>query len=454
MRQLFAFLAGLFFTINIQAQQAAAQLAFEEAETLYNELHAAKLPSNQRIDQIDKVNQKLNEVEKIVGEKPKTLYLRALANNSCFEYLNEQALYTSKIAERYFTALEVSRKSAGRYMQLKQNEEVDERYREMKKIIDNLQKYPKDRKSWQKEKQAREAQIAKAEKEKEARKEQSLAEIKRYDENKDRYYREIAPKIDAWDYKEGISIGMDFNELQQSKKDWFKGHRIGTTGSYHKNKYKKYERDLLADVVIDNDNKVICYRFQVFNSKDFSKNPITEDLEKLIQSLKKYFGEDLILEKYQKLYPFYVIKSPYANHKIIIETDLSSISLTKLNNSFTDPYSFKDVIEAGESAVDPGFLERYFGDYKNGTLRYAISRKDDMPLLELNVDADPKTYYFLLKKDKNEFVSNYYLDAPGDYGIRKRHYYDKNGFSMRFDLKSGKMIVILENKEYVFLKEY
>jgi hypothetical protein len=455
MKQFFTFLAGFFFAVNIQAQQAAAQLAFEEAETLYNELKAVKLPSNQRIDQIEKVNQKLNEVEKIVGEKPKTLYLRALANNSCFDYLNEEALYNSKTAERYFTALELSRKSAGRYLQLKQNDEVDDRYREMKKILDDLQKFPNDRKTWQKEKQAREAETAKAEKDKESRKEQFLTRIKQYDEDKDRYYREIAPKIDAWEYKEGIKIGMDFNELQQNKKEWFKGHRISATGSSLKNKYKKHEKDLFADVVVDKDNRVVCYSFQVFNSKNFFDNPITEDLDKLILSLKKYFGEDLILEKYEKLYPFYVIKSPYAINKIVIETDPNSISLTKISNSLTDSYSFKDVILAGESAVDPDFLERYLGDYINGKLRYNISRKDDMPLLELNVDDDPKTYYFLLNKDKNQFDSRYYLDAPGDYGIRKMNYYNgNNGFSLRFDLKSGKLTIINQNKEYVFFKEY
>ena len=62
----------------------------------------------------------------------------------------------------------------------------------MRKIVDELQKYPKDKAAWQKEKEKQERVAAEWEKIKAERKQKQLAKIKEYDANKDQYYHEKA----------------------------------------------------------------------------------------------------------------------------------------------------------------------------------------------------------------------------------------------------------------------
>ena len=461
MKQLSTLIFGLFFTINTYAQQAEAQLLFEEAETLYNKFMTLDCKSNPQDCQntLMQCAQKLDGAEKIVGEKPKIVYLSALAlykTYDLFDYANN--LYDDKHGERLFKILYEARKSAKRYLELKKNAELDDRYREMRKIVTELEQFPKDKATWLKEKQKRDAEIAKANKVREEKHRQFLAQVKEYDQKKDQYYREIAPKIDAWEYKDGIKIGMDFNELKQTKKDWFKGHDISASGSDLHKYWKKYDSDLLYNVNTDKENKVMGYQFQVFNTKkDYTL--VSENLQKLLDDLKKYFGENLVVEKNGKGSRFFAIKSSYAKHIIVIKEDLSSIDLAKINTAAEFVYSnaYKDELLEGKATVDAAYLDRYLGTYKNGPSRiFKFSREEDKPLLVLNAENNPNTYYLLLNKEKTEFVSNYYREAPGDYGIRNMTYYnDSNSFRVKFDLEAGKLSYFDKNgEEEIFTKVY
>ena len=461
MKQLSTLIFGLFFTINTYAQQAEAQLLFEEAETLYNKFMTLDCKSNPQDCQntLMQCAQKLDGAEKIVGEKPKIVYLSALAlykTYDLFDYANN--LYDDKHGEGLFKIVYEARKSAKRYLELKKNAELDDRYREMRKIVTELEQFPKDKATWLKEKQKRDAEIAKANKVREEKHRQFLAQVKEYDQKKDQYYREIAPKIDAWEYKDGIKIGMDFNELKQTKKDWFKGHDISASGSTLYKYWKKYDSDLLYNVNTDKENKVMGYQFQVFNTKkDYTL--VSENLQKLLDDLKKYFGENLVVEKNGKGSRFFAIKSSYAKHIIVIKEDLSSIDLAKINTAAEFVYSnaYKDELLEGKATVDAAYLDRYLGTYKNGPSRiFKFSREEDKPLLVLNAENNPNTYYLLLNKEKTEFVSNYYREAPGDYGIRNMTYYnDSNSFRVKFDLEAGKLSYFDKNgEEEIFTKVY
>ena len=461
MKQLSTLIFGLFFTINTYAQQAEAQLLFEEAETLYNKFMTLDCKSNPQDCQntLMQCAQKLDGAEKIVGEKPKIVYLSALAlykTYDLFDYANN--LYDDKHGEGLFKIVYEARKSAKRYLELKKNAELDDRYREMRKIVTELEQFPKDKATWLKEKQKRDAEIAKAKKVREEKHRQFLAQVKEYDQKKDQYYREIAPKIDAWEYKDGIKIGMDFNELKQTKKDWFKGHVIRASGSYLDKYWKKYDSDLLYNVKTDKENKVMGYQFQVFNTKkDYTL--VSKNLQKLLDDLKKYFGENLVVEKNGKGSRFFAIKSSYAKHIIVIKDDLSNIDLAKINTAaeFVYSHAYEDELLAGKASVDAAYLDRYLGTYKNGPSRiFKFSREEDKPLLVLNAENNPNTYYLLLNKEKTEFVSNYYREAPGDYGIRNMTYYnDSNSFRVKFDLEAGKLSYFDKNgEEEIFTKVY
>jgi hypothetical protein len=461
MKQLSTLIFGLFFAINTNAQNAEAQLLFEEAETLYEKYTTMDCAKNQQgcLEVLTQMAQKVDGAEKIVGEKPKIVYLSALAlykTYDLFDYANN--LYDDKHGEGLFKIVYEARKSAKRYLELKKSAELDDRYREMRKIVTELEQFPKDKATWLKEKQKRDAEIAKAKKVREEKPRQFLAQVKEYDQKKDQYYREIAPKIDAWEYKEGIKIGMDFDELKNTKKEWFKGHKTDAYGSDHRNAYKNYEKDILVDVKVDKDKKVEGYKFQIYHTKNFYKNPPRGSLQDILDDLKKYFGEHLVVERYQRTGSFYVIKSPYAKYQIIIEGNSNTACLTKTNiaHNFLYPYAFKQELLAGETAIDPAFLDRYLGIYKSGKLSYKFGREDDIPLLVLETDNNPNTYYLLLNKEKTEFVSNYYREAPGDYGIRNMTYYnDSNSFRVKFDLEAGKLSYFDKNgEEEIFTKVY
>lgn len=461
MKQLSTLIFGLFFTINTYAQQAEAQLLFEEAETLYNKFMTLDCKSNPQDCQntLMQCAQKLDGAEKIVGEKPKIVYLSALAlykTYDLFDYANN--LYDDKHGEGLFKIVYEARKSAKRYLELKKNDEVDDRYREMRKIVTELEQFPKDKATWLKEKQKRDAEIAKANKVREEKHRQFLAQVKEYDQKKDQYYREIAPKIDAWEYKDGIKIGMDFNELKQTKKDWFKGHDISASGSTLYKYWKKYDSDLLYNVNTDKENKVMGYQFQVFNTKkDYTL--VSENLQKLLDDLKKYFGENLVVEKNGKDSRFFAIKSSYAKHIIVIKEDLSSIDLAKINTAAEFVYSnaYKDELLEGKATVDAAYLDRYLGTYKNGPSRiFKFSREEDKPLLVLNVENNANTFYFYLNKDTTEFEPLYYLEATNNYGYRKSTYYENNKtMRLKFDIDAGKLSYFDKNgEEEIFTKVY
>ena len=294
MKQLSLFLFSLFFTVNTQAQNAEAQLLFEEAEMLYEKYTTMDCVKNQQdcLEVLTQMAQKVDGAEKIVGEKPKIVYLSALAmykTYDLFDYANN--LYDDTYGEGLFKIAYEARKSAKRYLELKQNDELDDRYREMRKIVTELEQYPKDKAAWLEEKEKRERVAAEKIKIKEEKKQKFLSQIKEYDQNKDQYYRIIAPKIDAWEYKDGIKIGMDFDELKKTKKDWFKGHKTSDYSSYYK-KFDKSSDDRLEKVGTQNGskNEITYYKFS-------NPNP-----DAVLAKLKEYFGENLVFETINSIY--------------------------------------------------------------------------------------------------------------------------------------------------------
>ena len=227
-----------------------------------------------------------------------------------------------------------ARKSAKRYLELKKNDEVDDRYREMRKIVTELEQFPKDKATWIKEKEKRKRVAAEKIKIAEEKKQARLAKIKEYDEKKDQYYREIAAKIDAWEYKDGIKIGMDFNELKKTKKDWFKGHYKYNGGSAYNKTWQKHYGDRFERVETSGDNKVEYYEFQIVQNS----YSIMDDTKKAVDKLKAYFGENLVFDElaFDNESHYYVIKSPYSQYKIVLQVfnmkSTKQINIMKVSN--------------------------------------------------------------------------------------------------------------------------
>ncbi|MEC3964281.1 hypothetical protein [Flagellimonas halotolerans] len=126
------FLLLLFMAFGSQAQDAVTLLKFEEAEKAFNS------------GDFKTVLEKLDEVEAMAQPTSKTLYLRIASLNHLFD---GEKLYNNP--EQY-GLLEGLRNHVNTYLEAMANYELDDRFREVYQIGENLKKYPKDRAAWEK----------------------------------------------------------------------------------------------------------------------------------------------------------------------------------------------------------------------------------------------------------------------------------------------------------------
>lgn len=120
---------------TVLSQNAAATLRFEEAETAFeNGNYSTALG-------------KLDEVDQLVGMMSKSLYLRIATQQKLFD---EADLYGNPEQQKLLSSL---RKNAGMYLKAMQNQELDDKYREVNAIDENLKYYPTEQSTSQMQQQ-------------------------------------------------------------------------------------------------------------------------------------------------------------------------------------------------------------------------------------------------------------------------------------------------------------
>lgn len=128
-----AILLALFLTAFVsQAQDAVTMLKFEEAEKAFN------------AGDFNTVLDKLDEVEEMTQPTPKTLYLRILSLNNLFD---GGKLFNNP---EQFEQLQNLRNHTNTYLEVMGNYELDDRFREVYQIGENLKDYPEDKAAWEK----------------------------------------------------------------------------------------------------------------------------------------------------------------------------------------------------------------------------------------------------------------------------------------------------------------
>lgn len=436
MKQLLLLLTTVVVFTNSYSQQAEAQLLFEEAEAAFNKFMTLDCESNPQDCQttLMEIAIKLDKVEKIVGPKPKTVYLSAMVQKGLYDLFDYSHLYDQEHGEKLFDIVISLRETANQYLKMKQNDEVDNRYREMRNIVVELEKYPKDKVAWQKEKEKNDLIEAAIAIKKEKKRQAFLAEVKEYDARKDQYYREIAPKIDAWDYKEGIKIGMDIEELKKTHKEWFKGHRVYSEGTYfYSTNRKSYKQnEVLEEIKWDKTGKIVYYEFRRMNDKEFGLG-----IDKIIKSI----GQDIVPDVSASILVEYfkVVQSPYTNNIIYIETFLGDTRIIKCDSNFIGSsfFLFNDKKKVN-SATDLGYFDRFNGIYHSEDKEYILEINHSDKIARLRIVGTNKNFYYALKEgSKNEFelLNAYKKDDEGnEYGDSEKFPYT---VSIHFNIEEG-----------------
>ena len=126
---LFCLLIGMGF--GARSQNAMVQLQFEDAEKAFN------------TGDYEAVLHHLDEVEKQVGVTSKTLYLRVVAENQLFAQGGN--LYED---EAQFTRLQQLRTHAGQYLKAMSAQGLDDKFREVYRINEQLDQYPATQSAW------------------------------------------------------------------------------------------------------------------------------------------------------------------------------------------------------------------------------------------------------------------------------------------------------------------
>ncbi|AEM70740.1 MORN variant repeat-containing protein [Allomuricauda ruestringensis DSM 13258] len=122
----------LLLTIGVQGQDAVTLLKFEEAEKAFNS------------GDFKTVLEKLDEVEAMAQPTSKTLYLRIASLNHLFD---GDKLFNNP--EQY-ELLEGLRDYVNTYLEAMGNYELDDRFREVYQIGEDLKNYPENRAAWEK----------------------------------------------------------------------------------------------------------------------------------------------------------------------------------------------------------------------------------------------------------------------------------------------------------------
>ncbi|WP_140937637.1 hypothetical protein [Sphingobacterium lumbrici] len=221
--------------------------------------------------------------------------------------------------EENYELLASLRKNANAYLKAMESEGLDDKYREVYDISEKLKQYPADKQAWLKEKQRIETErIAKIEEE------------KRKEEEQDKYYREIAPKIDAWEWKEGIKIGGNFNELKTQYPDMYKNFRKNKRLSYsnsllYENKYDN--TNSISSIAVNSDDIITTYSVKVAAVRYAEDETVPVKIKEMKQFFRDTFGNNVIFEK--ETINRFEIGSPYSNNKISINVGAEGIYLHK-----------------------------------------------------------------------------------------------------------------------------
>ncbi|RKS03263.1 hypothetical protein [Flavobacterium sp. 102] len=126
------FLSFLFLSIqSAMAQNAIADLKFEEAETAFN--HQNYTVTLDKLDEFDKAYGTLAS---------KSLYLRIVCQD---KLLNKDILFES---EEQFALMAALRKNTTAYIKAMESEELDDKFREVYSINENLTTYPETLKEY------------------------------------------------------------------------------------------------------------------------------------------------------------------------------------------------------------------------------------------------------------------------------------------------------------------
>lgn len=289
------FVLFVFFKTIVFAQSGAlADLKFEEAETAFN---------NQDYETTIK---KLDEFDKLLGSiKDKSLYLRIISQDKLFD---SSKLYEN---ESNFNLLSSLRKNSSAYLKAMESNGLDDRFKEVYAINEKLANYPIEKTVWIKEKQKSDLEKQEAEK-----KNKELED----------FYRELTPKIEAWEWDEKIKIGADFKNLKKQYPDFYKefnenpkkndlvnGNKIIRINK--KNDVSRIQSEKEIDRIITEFGNIVSYSLDLNESYAL----------KIMNMWKQEFGENAINEYlHEKNRPnykigMYVLESPKTREKIYIE---------------------------------------------------------------------------------------------------------------------------------------
>ncbi|MFA9188080.1 hypothetical protein [Flavobacterium magnesitis] len=266
---------------------AMADLKFEEAEIAFNK------------QDYETTIKKLDEFDKLLGSiKDKSLYLRIISQDKLFE---PSKLYENESQFNLQTSL---RKNASAYLKAMESNGLDERYREVYAINEKLANYPIEKTVWIKEKQKSDLEKQEAEK-----KNKELED----------FYRELTPKIEAWEWDEKIKIGKNIKSLKKLYPEFYKPFD-GKYNSVDKlniniinwgSKNILNLRDLEVKVIVAENDIITHYVLELSETSKI----------KFLDKWEKEFGEKAISEYLSDdgNVGMYVLQSPISNIKIYIQ---------------------------------------------------------------------------------------------------------------------------------------
>ena len=273
---------------------AMADLKFEEAEIAFN------------MQDYETTIKKLDEFDKLLGSiKDKSLYLRIISQDKLFE---PSKLYENESQFNLQTSL---RKNASAYLKAMESNGLDDRYREVYAINEKLANYPIEKTVWIKEKQKSDLEKQEAEK-----KNKELED----------FYRELTPKIEAWEWDEKIKIGADFKNLKKQYPDFYKEFNENPKKNdlVNGNKIIRINKNF-SILRIPNDKEIISITTEFGNIVSYSLDLNESYALKIMSLWKQEFGENAINEYlHEKNRPnykigMYVLESPKTREKIYIE---------------------------------------------------------------------------------------------------------------------------------------
>ena len=273
--------------ITLSQESAKADLKFEEAEVAFN---------NQEYETTIK---KLDEFDKLLGSvKDKSLYLRIISQDKLFD---PTKLYENEIQ---FNLLSSLRKNTNAYLNAMESSGLDERYREVYAINEKLANYPNEKTVWIKEKQKSDLKKQEAEK-----KNKELED----------FYRELTPKIEAWEWEEKIKIGENIKSLKKLYPEFYKPFdgKYNSADKLNNNiinwgsKNILNPRDLEVKVIVAENDIITHYVLELSETSKI----------KFLDKWEKEFGEKAISEYLSDdgNVGMYVLQSPISNIIIYIQ---------------------------------------------------------------------------------------------------------------------------------------